>query len=649
MEPFADLGIELDLLGGYDSLEVVVGEAKPDAVEATLADADGIDAFEVFAGSDIVAIFARPADGADEGVLQDSLVGVDIALLEVPDADASPSEYVAELEREREDLRNNLDEVESELAAVKEEAAGFLLRAEEQLTIEAEKKQAPLSFATTENAFIAEGWVPTETFPDLQAAIANAVGDHAEVEELERASFTPDGDHHTEAVADGGSAGDAEPSAAATDGGHATHGSDDPPVVQDNGGAAGPFEVLVQGFGRPKYSEFDPTLLVFLTFPLMFGFMIGDVGYGVLYAAIGFFLYSRYDGTFRELGAVALWAGGFTILFDLLRDRRVRLPRLPVGCCRARSTGPLTGRDSRRPTSTGRCRSVASVLFGLAHLNVGHILSFVSNYQQHDLKHAMYEGGSWLLILNGAWIWIFSQHVPGPKPDFLFEAFSILTFGAVSFTGFPVAVGYAAIVAIVLGVVLLAIGEPPELAEVLAPIVNVISYARIMAVLLAKGGMALAVNLLAFGAYIDEGGREASTSSSPADYLEYVQNHPGDYELVFAGITTAFDPASIGAVGILALVGGIVVAVVGHVVLALGVTSAGIQAVRLEYVEFFGNFYEGGGDATPAVRVRPTVHLRRVVVEQHSTICRFFAGRYRRKSRLCLRHGDSVRSFWEAL
>jgi len=41
MEPFADLGIELDLLGGYDSLEVVVGEAKPDAVEATLADADG--------------------------------------------------------------------------------------------------------------------------------------------------------------------------------------------------------------------------------------------------------------------------------------------------------------------------------------------------------------------------------------------------------------------------------------------------------------------------------------------------------------------------------------------------------------------------------------------------------------------------------
>jgi V/A-type H+-transporting ATPase subunit I len=34
----------------------------------------------------------------------------------------------------------------------------------------------------------------------------------------------------------------------------------------------------------------------------------------------------------------------------------------------------------------------------------------------------------------------------------------------------------------------------------------------------------------------------------------------------------------------------------GHLlVLILGVTSAGLQAVRLEYVEFFGTFYEGGG------------------------------------------------------
>ncbi|MFC7186792.1 V-type ATP synthase subunit I [Halorubrum yunnanense] len=596
MEPFADLGIELDLLGGYDSLEVVVGETKPDAVEATLAGADGIEAYELFAGGDVVAVFAKPAADAEEGVLQDSLVGVDIALLEVPEAEASPAEYVAELDREREELRADLDEVETELAAVKEEAAGFLLRAEEQLTIEAEKKEAPLSFATTENAFVAEGWVPTDTYPDFEATIADAVGDHAEVEELERASFTPDGDHHTEAVADGGADLDAEREAA-TDGGHAGHGEDDPPVVQDNGGAAGPFELLVQGFGRPKYSEFDPTLLVFLTFPLMFGFMIGDVGYGVLYAGIGAFLYSRYDGAFRELGSVAMWAGGFTVLFGIYFGIDVfgyHAYQLLPGDVH----WPVAGKGlSPADLDWGLAFLVASVLFGMIHLNAGHALSFVSNYQQHDVKHALYESGSWLLILNGAWIWIFSQHVPAPKPDFLFESVSLLTLGAVSFAGFPVVVGYAGLAAAVVGVVLLGIGATAELAEVLAPIVNVISYARIMAVLLAKGGMALAVNLLAFGAYIDDSGEGSFHFIFSADYLAEVQN-TADYELVFAGMTTAFDPASIGAVGVAALVGGVLVAVVGHiVVLLLGVTSAGIQAVRLEYVEFFGNFYEGGGDS----------------------------------------------------
>ncbi|HKJ58915.1 MAG TPA: V-type ATPase 116kDa subunit family protein, partial [Halobacteriales archaeon] len=50
------------------------------------------------------------------------------------------------------------------------------------------------------------------------------------------------------------------------------------------------------------------------------------------------------------------------------------------------------------------------------------------------------------------------------------------------------------------------------------------------------------------------------------------------------------------AVGIIALVAGLLILVVGHlIVLALGITSAGLQAVRLEYVEFFSKFYYEGG------------------------------------------------------
>ncbi|MFC6615374.1 V-type ATP synthase subunit I [Halopenitus salinus] len=581
IEPFADLGIELDLLRGYDSLEVVVGEAKADAVEDALAEAAGVREYEVFSGNGVVAAFAYPADDAEEGVLQDALVGVDIALLEVPDADASPAEYVSELESERAELESELETVESELESVKQDAAGFLLRAEEQLTIEAEKKQAPLSFATTENAFVAEGWIPTSTYDEFAAAIEETVGDHADVEELERAEFTPNG-HHNAAV-------DAEGHEAATDGGHEAS-NETPPVVQNNGDVAGPFELLVKSFGRPQYSEFDPTLLVFLTFPLMFGFMIGDVGYGILYVGIGAFMYRRFDDTLRELGAIAIWSGLFTVLFGLYygidvfgyHGYQLFFEHWPV----AKGLSPG---DSHWALAY----LVLSVLFGIVHLNVGYVLSFVKNFQIHDLKHALYESGSWLLLLNGTWLWIFSQHVQGPKPGFLFDSVGVLTLGMVSFSGLPVAVGYLGIALAVLGFLLLAIGQPTEIAEVLEPLVNVVSYARIMAVLLAKAGMALAVNLLAFGAYMDNDGYFHFIFTP--EYLAYVQSNPESYDIIFAGMTTAFEPS---AIGVVALIAGVLIAVVGHiVVLLLGITSAGIQSVRLEYVEFFGKFYNGGGEA----------------------------------------------------
>jgi len=608
MEPFAELGIELDLLKGYESLEVVVGEAKATDVEGALAAADGIDAFEVFSGRGVVAAFASPTDDAGEGALQDALVGVDIAFLNVPETDQSPGEYVAELEAERAELEAERESIDAEITEIKEEAAGFLLRAEEQLTIEAQKKQAPLSFATTENAFIAEGWIPTATYEEFAATIADAVGDHAEVEELERASFTPDGDHHSEPVDDGDSGSgaadevDDEPAVAeteateqeaATDGGHARR-EDNPPVVQKNGKTAGPFELLVQGFGRPKYTEFDPTLLVFLTFPLMFGFMIGDIGYGILYAAIGWFLYANYDGAMREMGAVSIWAGIFTILFGIYYGIDIfgyhAYPWLGIEAWEI-SKGLSPGN-----ADWALAWLVVSVLFGVLHLNVGYVLSFASQYQAHDIKHAIYESFSWILLLNGIWIWIFSQHVAGVKPEFMFDSIGLVTLGLVEFSGFPVIVGYLAIGAIVLGFVLLLIGEPTEAVEVLAPLVNAISYARIMAVLIAKGGMALAVNLLAFGAYIDDGGAGSFTFIFTPSNLASAQERAaaGDVELVFAGISTAFEPS---VIGIVALVGAILVAIIGHiVVLLLGITAAGIQGIRLEYVEFFGKFYEGGGD-----------------------------------------------------
>jgi V/A-type H+-transporting ATPase subunit I len=105
-----------------------------------------------------------------------------------------------------------------------------------------------------------------------------------------------------------------------------------------------------------------------------------------------------------------------------------------------------------------------------------------------------------------------------------------------------------------------------------------LSYTRIAIVLLAKAGMAFVVNLLVIGAYEEPNG---------VVHFMYDGHAPAEAEVLFGGLVHT------GVAGILV---GILVLVFGHlVVLALGITSAGLQAVRLEYVEFFNKFYDGGG------------------------------------------------------
>jgi len=595
-EPFATLGIDLDLLSGYDTLDVLVGEGKRDAVERAVVDAGGIDAVELFSEDSIVAVFARPADTADEDVLTDALVGVDFTAIEVPDAEGSPEEYVADLEHRKQQLESKRRTVEGELDEVKLDAAGFLLAAEEKLSIDVQKREAPLSFATTDNAFVAEGWIPTEEYTDFAAAITDAVGDHAEVEELERASF----DHHgDEAVREEVHAGDGD--AVAADGGEAgvraDGGSsvvmrdDSPPVVPDNPGVVKPFEVLTEAVSRPKYDEFDPTVVLFLTFPAFFGFMIGDLGYGALYTLIGYGLYSKFDSdAFKSMGGITVFAGLFTMLFGILYGEIFGLHLISTYLWEGAlgmAHPPIEKGLSPASVEWARGWLVVSLLVGILHLNVGWIFDFVENVQLHDVKHALYESGSWLLMLNGIWVWVFSDVVRGTAPEFLYTTFTEVI--PIGFGGFPALVGWLGFAVFVVGLVLLVVGEPIEVIEFLNVLVNVLSYTRIAAVLLAKAGMAFTVNLLFFGVYVTGEGSEAAFHFG-LGHMPHVGDMAHGHEvteIMFGGLVHS-GPAM--------LIVGLLVLVLGHaLVLALGVTSAGLQAVRLEYVEFFGKFYQGGG------------------------------------------------------
>ncbi|WP_424017207.1 V-type ATP synthase subunit I [Halorientalis pallida] len=630
VEPFAALGIDLDLLTGYDSLAVGVGEGDAETIEAELAGDDSVAAFEVFSEGDAVAVFVYPeaTDPVEEGVdasVQDLLVGANFQAYDVPEAEGSPEEYISELNHRKQQLESKLDTVEDELEDLKLDVAGFLLAAEETLAIEAQKAEAPLSFATTENAFVAEGWLPTDEYERLESALADAVGDHVEVEELERADYDGEGHAtHAEDVTEGAPAAGgateadlgASVSADATDGaespaeaeaeqeqeketvadgGNVTMGNDSPPVIQDNPGAAKPFEALVEVINRPKYTEFDPTVLVFLTFPAFFGFMIGDLGYGILYMGLGYWLYSSFDSdVIRSLGGVGMWAGGFTAIFGVLYGEIFGLHLISSYLWEGAlgmGGSPLHKGLQPKYGSYAMGWLVLSLLAGVVHLAIGWVLDFIENLE-HGFMDALGESGSWLMMMFGMWTWIFAGAF-GSAPPILYGSESVFAGNPLplGFTGFSPTVGLAGLAVFFVGLGLLTYTEPIEFVEFLNVLVNVLSYTRLAAVLLAKAGMAFVVNLLFFGVYVTgDGAWHFGIGHSPAHMLEKGTYHGHE-------VTNVMFPGMMH-MGIAALVVGLLILVVGHLlVLALGVTSAGLQAVRLEYVEFFGKFYEGGGRA----------------------------------------------------
>jgi V/A-type H+-transporting ATPase subunit I len=65
------------------------------------------------------------------------------------------------------------------------------------------------------------------------------------------------------------------------------------PVALKNPGFLGAFEMLVNTYARPRYNELDPTVLISLTFPLLYGAMYGDVGHGLVLASLGLLLKSK--------------------------------------------------------------------------------------------------------------------------------------------------------------------------------------------------------------------------------------------------------------------------------------------------------------------------------------------------------------------
>jgi V/A-type H+-transporting ATPase subunit I len=138
----------------------------------------------------------------------------------------------------------------------------------------------------TARAFAVEGWLPYARIGDLRAAVRREVGETALVEELAREAWAVE----------------------------------DAPVVLSNPRLFRPFEAIVRMLPLPVYGTIDPTPFVAVFFPMFFGMIVGDIGYGIVLAAIGVLVHhrSRPGTVARTIAEIAGPSAAFTIVFGAL-------------------------------------------------------------------------------------------------------------------------------------------------------------------------------------------------------------------------------------------------------------------------------------------------------------------------------------------
>lgn len=210
----------------------------------------------------------------------------------VPDVDGTPAQALANLTESHKAALATLAAKEADLAGLRDAWAPRVAAVERALTVDVDKTQAPLKMAVTGATFHVEGWIPANKANRLQNALAAKVGDGVYFESLGDAPVGSHDDH-----------GDHD---------HHHGPEDEAPVKLENQGLAKPYEFMLGLLGRPRYWEIDPTKLMLIFFPLFFGLMVGDVLVGLAIMAIGTYLKKNHIfGIGGPAVGKALTMGGF--------------------------------------------------------------------------------------------------------------------------------------------------------------------------------------------------------------------------------------------------------------------------------------------------------------------------------------------------
>ncbi len=329
---------------------------------------------------------------------------------------------------------------------------------------------------------------------------------------------------------------------------------DDPPVDLNNRTLIRPFEFLIRMFGMPKYFGIDPTPFVAVAMTLFYALALGDAGYGLLQVLLCLWLMRRYGSA----GETRLFLRMFVI---------TGIASIVVGVLTWSFFGESPGTDAGKilgvlPLITPTTDIVPLMAFTIGIGVVLQLASIVAGvidlWKSGQRRDAVLQRGTWLALLLALILWIAARAAGASALDM------------------PATVLLAASAA---AVILFSIREGGSVGRVLTGILSlygIVGY---------YGLVAFFSDVLSYMRL----GILALTSA----FIGQVGNLMGG--LFFA--------AGGGAAMVIGVLVGVFIIVLFHVLnLVLSMLGAFVHSLRLNYLESFQRYFEGGGRAFTPLR-----------------------------------------------
>lgn len=404
------------LLQGMRSVSCFFGTVKNADIEKQLDEVT--DRYELKRLDKTILLYVDRSK-ADEVAVQLAKLGYTELSTKEASNHATAESYLKSLAISEKNLSRELETIKKDLDKLKRDHEYFLAESEMILSEEFEQTQAPLKFAETKYAYMITGYIPNEKYEEVVRTL------------IKRNVFVQKRDIEKE---------------------------ESVPIKLKNPKISSPFEFLMDLYTLPNYKEIDPTTIMFFTFPFLFGFMIGDFGYGIT-SLIIFLVLRKYIKSGRKLFDVMIAASVMAILFGFLFGEffgfeKVLGMHLPSILIRSEMANLNT-------------LLMISLAIGVVHLNLGLLIGVYNETKHHGFWHAFCTKISWMILQVGAALIYFKML-------------------------------YLGLGLIALAAVLLVIGEGIRgIIELPSIFGNIFSYARLMAIAVAGVMLAVIINRFA--------------------------------------------------------------------------------------------------------------------------------------------------------